>query len=69
MVVFGSLAHSAWFHARSDVDLAVAGIPPEAFWRAGSALDHLDPAFEFDLVALEDAPASLGEEIARGVEL
>ena len=41
--------------------------PPEALARRERA-DHLDQ-LEFDLVVLEDAPASLGEEIARGVEL
>jgi uncharacterized protein len=34
VVAFGSLAHGAWFEPRSDIDLAVEGIPVEAFWRA-----------------------------------
>ncbi len=69
VVVFGSLAHGAWFHERSDIDLAAAGIPAEAFWRAGAALDHLDTAFSFDLVALESAPERLLRDIEEGVEL
>lgn len=69
VIVFGSLAHGAWFHERSDIDLAAAGIPAEAFWRAGAVLDRLDAAFAFDLVALEAAPLSLRQDIAQGVEL
>ncbi len=70
VLAFGSLAHGAWFGARSDIDLAATGIPPEAFWRAWAALDHLEPDFEIDLVALEEASERLLEEIARyGVEL
>jgi predicted nucleotidyltransferase len=70
VTAFGSLAHGAWFSARSDIDLAAAGIPPEAFWRAWAALDRLEPNFEIDLVALEEASERLLEEITRyGVEL
>jgi len=69
VVVFGSLAHGAWFHSRSDIDLAVAGIRDEDFWRADSAVNRLDPAFELDLVAIESAPSRLLSEIGRGVEI
>ncbi len=69
VIAFGSLAHGAWFHARSDIDLAVEGIAPESFWRAGSALDHLEPAFEIDLIALEAVPAGLAQDIAQGMDL
>jgi len=66
VVAFGSLAHGAWFGPRSDIDLAVEGIPPEAFWRAWCALDRLAPAVEIDLVAIESAPERLRDEIAQG---
>jgi predicted nucleotidyltransferase len=69
VIIFGSLAHGAWFHPRSDIDLAVEGLAPESFWRAGSALDHLEPAFEIDLIAFEAAPPELAQEIAQGQEL
>ncbi len=70
VTAFGSLAHGAWFGARSDIDLAAKGIPPEAFWRAWAALDRLEPNFEIDLVAFEETSERLREEIARyGVEL
>ena len=70
VVVFGSLAHGAWFHPRSDIDLAAEGIPPEAFWRAGVALEKIDPSFEIDLIAIEAASDRLLIELTRyGVEL
>jgi len=65
VIVFGSLAHGAWFGPRSDIDLAAEGISPEAFWRAWCALDRLDPAFEIDLMAIETASERLHEEITR----
>jgi len=50
--VFGSAAHGS-LRADSDVDLAVSGLPPAAFFRAASrAADALGrPA---DLVELDD---------------
>lgn len=66
VVVFGSLVHGAWFHLDSDIDLAVAGIAPEAFWRAWCALDRISDGFEINLVALEDASESLRREIEVG---
>jgi uncharacterized protein len=65
VVVFGSLAHGAWFEQRSDIDLAAEGIPPQAFWRAWCALDRLAPAVDIDLIAIESAPARLRDEITQ----
>jgi uncharacterized protein len=70
VIAFGSLAHGAWFGARSDIDLAVEGIPAEAFWRAWCALDRLGGSADIDLVAIESAPDGLREEIThQGVRL
>jgi len=70
VLAFGSLAHGAWFGPRSDIDLAVEGVPADAFWRAWVALDRVDPGFEIDLVAIESAPERLRDEIAgQGVAL
>ncbi len=70
VVAFGSLAHEAWFNARSDIDLMAEGIPPEKFWRAWSTLDQIADGFEIDLVASEEATGRLREMIEReGVEL
>ncbi|RME45498.1 MAG: hypothetical protein D6791_10595 [Chloroflexi bacterium] len=64
--MFGSLAHGAWFHPNSDIDLAAAGIPPQAFWRAWCALDQVSEGFEINLVALEAVPERLRREIETG---
>jgi predicted nucleotidyltransferase len=70
VIAFGSLVHNAWFGSRSDIDLAVEGIPAEAFWRAWCALDRLDPAVNIDLIAIEAASDSLRDEIVhQGVAL
>lgn len=70
VIVFGSLAHGGWFHARSDIDLAVAGVPSKKFWRAWAELDRLRSPFEINLVPLESVTEGMEEEIERyGVEL
>ncbi|MBC8255220.1 MAG: nucleotidyltransferase domain-containing protein [Ardenticatenia bacterium] len=65
VVAFGSLAHGAWFSSGSDIDLAAEGIPPDAYWRAWCALDHLQQEFEIELVAIESASDRLLDEISR----
>lgn len=68
--VFGSLAHGAWFHPRSDVDLAAAGIPDELYFKAWNAVDYLDDSIEVDLVPLESAKEWVHQEVReRGIEL
>jgi predicted nucleotidyltransferase len=65
VAAFGSLAHGAWFNARSDIDLLVDGIPPAKFWRAWAALDQVAAGFEIDLVAGETITERLREMIQR----
>lgn len=69
VIVFGSLAHSAWFHTRSDIDLAVEGVSADDFIPAWAALDHQDSLFEIDLIRHESAPAHLRESIERGIDV
>ncbi len=70
VVAFGSLAHGAWFHAHSDIDLAVEGLPPGVVWRAWSAIEQLVPGFDVDLIELETATALLRRRIQeQGKEL
>lgn len=59
LFLFGSVAHGLGFHADSDIDLAAAGIAPADFWRAWAALDTIDSSFEINLIAVEEATASL----------
>jgi predicted nucleotidyltransferase len=62
VVVFGSLATGA-VHEASDVDLAVQGLPPQAYFRAMSELAALFDG-PVDLVELERAQPSLRARIA-----
>jgi len=58
--VFGSAA-AGEMDEYSDIDLAVAGLPPEAFFRAyARASEHL-PGRETDLVNLDSDTPSLPE--------
>ncbi len=70
VVVFGSLAHRSWFTSWSDIDLAVWGIPPDAFYRAVALVTRLSPEFEIDLVESAECRPALQRVIEReGVEL
>lgn len=58
--LFGSVAEGRT-RSSSDVDLAVAGLPPEALLTATAELNslaasHQDPAIPIDLVRLESLP-------------
>ena len=50
VVAFGSLAHRAWFTARSDIDLMAWGIPPDQYFKAVAVITGLSPDFKIDLV-------------------
>ena len=70
---FGSLALSRrgerTFHERSEIDLAVRGIPPADFYTVYGRL-LMESRFPLDLVDLDDAPAALREAVLReGVPL
>jgi predicted nucleotidyltransferase len=69
--LFGSLVTPEAFHDRSDIDLAVAGLPPRLYFRALADLwRELPPAMELDLVPLEDADPDLHDRVvAEGVPL
>ncbi len=70
VVAFGSLSHGGWFHARSDLDLAVEGLKPGVIWRAWSAVERVVPGFQVDLIELEMATERLRQRIQeQGKEL
>jgi len=70
VIVFGSLAHEAWFTSRSDIDLAAEGIPPDAFFKSWCALDGLGSNLEINLIAIESASEEMSREIRElGIEL
>jgi predicted nucleotidyltransferase len=70
VMVFGSLAHRAWFTPWSDIDLAAWGIPSDAFYGAVAFVTGLSSEFEIDLVAPEDCRPGLRRIIEQeGIDL
>ncbi len=67
VVLFGSLVTGEW--RRGDIDLAVEGLPAEAFFPLlGTLLLEALP-FSVDLVAIEEAPPTLRDRIESEGEL
>ena len=70
VVVFGSLAHRAWFSAWSDIDLVAWGIPVDQFYKAVAVVTGLSSDFEVDLIDPDVCRPTMRESIEReGVEL
>ena len=70
VVVFGSLAHGAWFSPWSDIDLAAWGIPAGQFYRAVAAITGFSADFEVNLVDPEDCRPTVRQAIEReGISL
>ena len=70
VVLFGSLAHAAWFIPNSDVDLAVEGLAPKDYWQAWKMVEEVISDRPVDLIEIEAAGKSLRRAIERyGIEL
>ena len=70
VVLFGSLAHAAWFRPDADVDLAVESLPGDAYWKAWRMVEEFITDRSVDLIEIESAGESLRRAIQRyGVEL
>jgi uncharacterized protein len=65
--LFGSLLNES-FYERSDMDLAVWGLPENLYFKAVAQL-HGISGFEVDLVEAENAMPHILEAIAQGIEL
>lgn len=69
VVLFGSLAHAAWFVPNSDVDLAVEGLKSDDYWPAWRLVEEIIGDHAVDLIEIEMAGESLKQAIDRyGVE-
>lgn len=69
VILFGSLAHRAWFTADSDVDLAVEGLKGN-YWQAWRQVEDIFDDHQVDLVEIESASTSLRYVIQTdGIEL
>lgn len=60
--VFGSFGEDR-FDIRSDLDIAVKGIPPNLFIRAFDSISNLSVDFSFDLVDLDHSSDLLKKHI------
>jgi predicted nucleotidyltransferase len=70
VVVFGSLAHRAWFTPWSDVDLAAWGIAPDKYFKAVAAMMDVSSDFEVQLVDVECCFPKVREAIEeQGMDL
>ena len=70
VVLFGSLAHAAWFVPDSDVDLAVEGLRGQAYWEGWRLVEEIIGDRPVDLIEIEMVGESLRKAIERyGVEL
>ncbi len=69
VVLFGSVARGG-IHKRSDIDLAVWGIPPKDFYRAVAFAGGYSREWKVDVVDAEDCRESVRRSILEeGVEL
>lgn len=70
IVLFGSIAHKAWFTSGSDVDLAVEGLNVKDYWDAWKVAEDILVGRTVDLIEIEKAKPSLKQSIIRtGIEL
>lgn len=75
VVLFGSMLDAESIFEDSDIDLAVWGLPPNLYWKAGCALDEIvfQSGYDFspiDLVDVNDAKPHIFQAIEReGIEL
>ena len=70
VLLFGSLAHEAWFSEETDVDLAVEGLEEGAYWKAWRQVEEMMADRTVDFLELESVRESLLHAIEQhGVEL
>lgn len=70
VILFGSLAHGAWFAPDSDVDIVVEGLACDDYWEAWRLAEEIIGERPVDFIELETAGESLRKAIERyGVEL
>ncbi len=70
VILFGSLAHGAWFTPDSDVDLVVEGLAGTDYWQAWKRVEEVLSDCPVDLIEIEGVGESLRRAIERyGVDL
>jgi predicted nucleotidyltransferase len=62
--IFGSVVGDGIWHRRSDIDIAVEGLPSDKYMRAYFDMyDLLPPGLDLDLITLENAPIKMRERV------
>jgi len=70
VVLFGSLAHGAWFDEFSDIDIAVEGIGEAEYWLAWKEIEEIIKDYAVDLIDILTASDSLRKYIReKGIEI
>ena len=70
VVLFGSVAREERLSPHSDLDLAVEGLAPMAYYRAVARLQSIPEEIDVDLVRLESCRDSLRQTVQEtGIEL
>ena len=70
VVLFGSVAQDEVLGPRSDLDIAVEGLPSQEYYRAVACVQSFVDRGQVDLVQIERCPPSLRTTIEkRGIEL
>ena len=65
VIIFGSLAHDAWFMPDSDVDLAVEGLQGQDYWDAWRMAEEMIGDRPVDLIEMETVSESMKKAIDR----
>ena len=63
VAVFGSLAGQKWFSKRSDIDIAVSGMPSDLYFRAVARTIGFSQEFRIDLVNFDNCKGQFRERI------
>ena len=70
VVLFGSFAREGRLGPRSDIDLAVWGVPPASYYEAVARVQEVVAPFRADLIRMERSPGSLRDHVQQeGIEL
>jgi len=70
IILFGSLAHKAWFNENSDVDLAVEGLSSNNYWQAWREVEDIITDRKIDFVDMSEIADPIKNIIqSEGIEL
>jgi len=70
IVLFGSLAHKAWYSQDSDIDLAVDGLPSDQYFKAWRKLETMISNRKIDFVDMSELAEPVKQMIlSEGIEL